>query len=84
MLLYSLTYVVQKIPQHAHVFFGSAVHLDPCHHPTRYPSSQRHEGSYKFYGWVSWSCFNCDITVTVNPQSFQPGKQVYVAVLIAQ
>jgi len=35
-------------------------------------------GSYKFYGWVSWSCFNCVITqrlrVTVNPQSLQPGK----------
>jgi len=48
-------------------------------------------GSYKFYGWVSWSCFNCVITerlrVTVNPQievAWQPGKQVWVTVLISQ
>jgi len=48
-------------------------------------------GSYKFYGWVSWSCFNCVITerlrVTVNPQcevAWQPGKQVWVVVLISQ
>jgi len=48
-------------------------------------------GSYKFYGWVSWSCLNCVITkrlrLTVNPQSevaWQPGKQVWVAVLISQ
>ena len=34
MSLLSLTYVVQKIPQHAaHIFFlWSAVRLDPCHH----------------------------------------------------
>ena len=45
-------------------------------------------GSCKFYGWVSWSCFNCVITerlrFTVNPQSLQSGKQVWVAVLISQ
>ena len=45
-------------------------------------------GSYKFYGWVSWSCFNCVITerlrVTVNPQSLQPDKEVWVLVLISQ
>ena len=26
------------------LLFLSAVRLDPCHHPTRYPSSQRHNG----------------------------------------
>jgi len=45
-------------------------------------------GSYKFYGWVSWSCFNCVITerlrVTVNPQSLRFVTWVWEAVLISQ
>ena len=41
-----------KIPQHAHVFFWSALRLDPCPHPTRYLSSKCNNGIIQVL-WLS-------------------------------
>jgi len=62
----------RKFPQHAHVFFWQYAwtHVIIRHGIQVHTVTM---GSYKFHGWVSWSCFNCVITerlrVTVNPQS---------------
>jgi len=48
-------YVVQKIPLHAHACFLLDARLDPCHHPTRYPISQCHNGIIKVL-WLGIMC----------------------------
>jgi len=54
MLLYSLTYVVQNIPHHVHVFFFGVLYV--WTHVITQTGIQVHSvtmGSYKSKGWVS-------------------------------
>ena len=90
MLLLSLTYAVQKIPQHAHVFFlWSTVRLDPCHQ-TWSPSSQCHNEIIQVLRLGIMIMFEpCHHRETASHSQLslairQPGQQVWVAVLISQ
>jgi len=78
MLLLSLTYVVQKIPQHAHVLFlWSTVRLDPCHHSdtvSKFTVSQwDHTSSkvgYHDHVWNVSSQREYDSQSTLNPMLY--------------
>jgi len=87
--LKSLTSVVQKIPQHAHLFFWSAVRLDSCHRPTQYPISQCHNGIIQvlWLGIIIMFQLRHHRETACHSQpslSWQAGKQVWVAALISQ